>query len=85
MADTSTDLSDALEMTTDPDGIGSPPQATELLEGIEEDDSPSVEIPLSVERDFMAVLWPLTIFVLAPLALLGVAGLLWLLVQTAIR
>jgi hypothetical protein len=51
--------------------------------GADEDDSPSVEISLSVHRDLMAVLWPLTIFVLAPLALLGAIWLLWLLVRTA--
>ena len=43
----------------------------DLSRGVDEDDSRSVEISLSVQRDLMAVLWPLTAFVLAPLTLAG--------------
>ena len=85
LADTSTDLPGLSGLATDADDIGSPPEVAEMLQGSDEDDSPSVEIPLSVKRDLMAVLWPLTVFVLAPLALVGAVGLLWVLVRTAIH
>jgi hypothetical protein len=41
----------------------------------DEDDSASLEI--AVQSDLMAVLWPLTVFALAPLALVGTILLLW--------
>jgi hypothetical protein len=43
---------------------------------------PKVIVPISY--DPMAVLWPLTVFVLAPMALVGVILLLWFLMQRAI-
>ena len=85
LADTSADLSDELAPLSDLYGVGSRRQTTDSAQIVEDDDSPSVEIPLSVERDVMAVLWPLTIFVVAPLALVGVIGLLWLLVRAAVQ
>jgi serine/threonine protein kinase len=85
LADTSTDLFGPSGAALAPDGFTRPVQPIELAQGGNDDDSPSVEIPLSVERDLMAVLWPLTVFVLAPLALVGALGLLWVLVRTAIH
>jgi serine/threonine protein kinase len=85
LADTSTDLFGPPVAVIDPDSSGRSVQAVGPVPVVEEDDSPSVEIPLSVQRDLMAVLWPLTIFVMAPLTLLFVAGLLWLLVRTAMH
>ncbi len=85
VADTSDDLLSPPVAAIDPGYSGRPVQAIEAAQGIDEDDSPSVEISLSVERDLMAVLWPLTVFVLAPLAFFGALGVLWLLVRTAIQ
>jgi serine/threonine protein kinase len=85
LADTSTDLFGPPVAVIDPNGAEVSAPTIESSRGFDDDDSPSVEIPLSVERDLMAVLWPLTVFVLAPLALAGAIGLLWLLVRTAMQ
>ncbi len=85
LADTSTDLFGLPVAVIEPNGAEVSAPMIESARGFDDDDSPSVEIPLSVERDLMAVLWPLTVFVLAPLALVGAIGLLWLLVRTAMQ
>jgi len=85
MADTSDDLGGVLASLTAPDRFRGFQQAADATEDVDEDDSPSVEIPLSVTRDVMAVLWPLMVFVVAPLTLLGALALLWLLIRTAIH
>ena len=48
----------------------------------DQDSSSSTEIPMPGHGDRMPVLWPLTVFVLAPLALVGVVLLLGWLVRT---
>jgi serine/threonine protein kinase len=42
------------------------------------------QVPLSFSHDLMAVIWPLTVFVLAPSTLVGAILLLWFLMQRAL-
>ena len=85
LADTSADLGDLLAPVTAPVGFSGSRQPANVSHDADDDDSPSVEIPLSIGRDMMAVLWPLMVFVVAPLTLLGALALLWLLVRAAIQ
>jgi hypothetical protein len=82
LADMSEDLGGVLAPVAAP-GVFGP--AAGAAEDADEDDSPSVEIPLSLARDAMAVLWPLMVFVVAPLTLLGAVALLWFLIRAAMH
>lgn len=78
LADTQTDLSSV--PAREPMAAFAPV----LFDG-DEDDSVSLEIVMvRPPRDIMSVLWPLTIYILAPIALLGTVVLLVLLVWTVI-
>ena len=83
LADTITDIpgvSDrSLDQSSSDSSVG---EGFERIISVEEDQSRSLEIPISTQDDLMAVLWPLTVFILAPLALVGTVLLLWFLVQS---
>jgi len=51
----------------------------------DESESSSLEIQIPVHHDLMAVLWPLAIFVLTPLALAGTVLLLWRLAKLVLQ
>jgi eukaryotic-like serine/threonine-protein kinase len=76
LADTRTDLSSVAS--------GASQQVFEPVQPDDEDSSVSLEIAIAPPRDIMSVLWPLTIYVLAPLALIGTIVLLLLLVWAVI-
>jgi hypothetical protein len=87
LADTITDLPKVAisedpvteqEISSDSESITTQP--LELLLNEIEPASIEVSVPFH-SNDLMAVLWPLTIFVLAPLALFGVGALVWMLVH----
>jgi len=85
LADTRTDFPGMPTATNGPDSSSNQAERSfDPARAADEDDSRSMEIPLSVHRDVMVVLWPLTVFVVAPLTLAGALWLLWLLVRTAI-
>jgi eukaryotic-like serine/threonine-protein kinase len=89
LADTIVDLPGASAALGDEDSSSS-----EVVETFEpwassERDAPSLpeslpESPETAPRDLMAVLWPLTVYFLAPMAILGTLWLLWKLMWTVL-
>jgi eukaryotic-like serine/threonine-protein kinase len=82
LADTQTDFAGASAAVSDESSSSS--VVLETLgpsTGVRRDSAPRLERPTDEPRDLMAVLWPLTVFVLAPLALIGAVSLLLLLVR----
>jgi eukaryotic-like serine/threonine-protein kinase len=77
LADTLPDSTDAPTTVSDDESSKSEVLETfEPLDESREDHSPSSEISTYEQGDLMTVLWPLTVYVLAPLALLGAIVLL---------
>ena len=83
LSDTKTDILGVSDASLDTDHYGSGAgEGFERIIGVDEDQSRSLEIPLAAKDDLMAVLWPLTVFILAPLAFIGAVLLLWFLVRS---
>ncbi|MBN1394706.1 MAG: serine/threonine protein kinase [Pirellulales bacterium] len=62
-----------------------PPPPPIVAQRLEEEQSSSREMQIPTGFDPMKILWPLTVFVLAPAALIGTTVLLWWLVRNALR
>jgi serine/threonine protein kinase len=83
LADTKTDFPGLPAGPIDEDSASSEVLETfEPTRGTDEDDSASVEILTAAPSDLLALLGPLTVFVLAPLALVGAVLVLWLLARS---
>jgi len=76
LADTKTDFSYLSAGPID-DSSSQVVETVESSPSIDDDDSPSMEMQIPVSDDWMTAFWPLAIFVLAPLALVGSVVLLW--------
>jgi serine/threonine protein kinase len=81
LADTKTDFSYLSAGPADDDSSSQMVETVESSPSIDDDDSPSVEMQIPVADDWMTVFRPVAIFVLAPLALVGSAVLLWWLLR----
>jgi eukaryotic-like serine/threonine-protein kinase len=82
LADTKTDFAGIFADAVDEDSSSSEVVAAFVPAGPgETENQQPVKIPMVWHDDLMVVLWPLTIFVLAPLALIGALVLLWSVVQ----
>ncbi len=82
LADTITELP-SIQVSPPGDESSSSNSVETFTLNVETDDqaSPSHEIAVRVKRDAMTILWPITVFILAPLALAGTALLAWKLAQ----
>jgi len=83
LADTITELP-SIQVATPSEESSNSSNSVETFElNTESDDqaSPSHEIALRRKRDFMTILWPITVFFLTPLALAGLVFLVWKLAQ----
>jgi serine/threonine protein kinase len=77
LADTITDFPNiSIGASGDDNSGGSSEDGFDRFVRIEEDQPRSLEIPIPAHEDLMAVIWPLTVFILAPLALIGAVWLL---------
>jgi eukaryotic-like serine/threonine-protein kinase len=85
LADTKTDIPGLPTVATDEDSSSSEVVETYGIIRVGNGDAgPPPEIRLSARDSLMAVLWPFTIFVLAPLALVGAVGLLWFVLRAVL-
>jgi serine/threonine protein kinase len=86
LADTITDFPDVASATIGDDSSSSA-SANQLEQfiRIEPSQPPEPDIPIPAHEDVMAIIWPITAFILAPLTLIGAIGLLWYLFRSLLR